>query len=272
MDAALFGQLMVVLDLQLSIADLGNAVDKLRQHERYRNLLLPLDAFALRAELVLSLLPKCCFQRDFALKKQHARDFLQEEFSLEKKQATALANRLLFVLSRLDVDRVHLYSMRRELLEKQSHRCAHCNQLLTCSAEELQRLPLDPFKPYARFPDLLEPEVDHIDAVSLFGGNDEENLQVLCKHCNRGKGNGLGVSPLVARRYAGADISRTLDRDLVTYLGSLVYYGLLHGDRRCSACASKTKPLSIRIRGRGDRSMVVANTRVLCWDCISLGG
>jgi len=268
MDAELFGQVMAVLDLQLTHAQLVSAVDELRRHEPYKHLLLPQDAFALRAELVLSLLPKCCFNRDFALKKQHARAFLQDEFGLGPTQATTLANRLLLVLSRLDVDRVHLYGLRRELLDRQSGRCAHCNQLLNSSEEQLQRLPIDPFKPYGRFPDLLEPEVDHIDPVSLFGGNDTENLQVLCKHCNRGKGNGLGVSPLVARRYAGADISQTIDRDLVTYLGSLVYYGLLHNGRRCSCCSSETNALTVRIRGRGDRAMVVANTRVICTDCL----
>jgi hypothetical protein len=268
MDAALFGQVMAVLDLHLTQDQLVSAVDELRQHEPYRHLLLPQDAFALRAELVLSLLPKCCFHRDFALKKQHARAFLQDEFGLGAKHATALANRLLFVLTRLDVDRVHLYSLRRELLDRQAGRCAHCNQLLYCSQEQLLRLTADPFKPYDRFPDLLEPEVDHIDPVSLFGGNDTENLQVLCKHCNRGKGNGLGVSPLVARRYAGADISQTGDRDLITYLGSLVYYGLLHGGRRCSCCSSATNALTVRIRGRGDRAMVVANTRVVCCECL----
>ena len=268
MDTVIFAQVMAILDLNLMQDELVNAVDELRRHEPYRHLLLPQDAFVLRAELVLSLLPKYCFRHDCALKKQHARAFLQDEFGLGATEATALANRLLWVLTCLDVDRVHLYSLRCELLDRQAGRCAHCNQLLNCSDEHLQRLPVDPFKPYGRFPDLLEPEVDHIDPVSLFGGNHTKNLQVLCKHCNRGKGNGLGVSPLVARRYAGADISQTGDRDLITYLGSLVYYGLLNGGRSCSCCSSATNTLTIRIRGRGDRAMVVANTQVVCCECL----
>ena len=57
--------------------------------------------------------------------------------------------------------------VRKEILESFNYQCAHCG-----SRENLT--------------------IDHILPVSLYGGNEKENLQVLCRSCNSKKGNANG--------------------------------------------------------------------------------
>jgi 5-methylcytosine-specific restriction endonuclease McrA len=112
---------------------------------------------------------------------------------------------VLEVLDDWDARRERVSGHVEELLRRQRGRCAHCGVIIHPSPKPVD--PADPLKPYGESPEeLLAPEVDHIEPISGFGTNELKNLQVLCALCNRGKGDGLGVSLRDEARYAAVPV------------------------------------------------------------------
>ena len=133
------------------------------------------------------------------------RDHLQGDFQRTGPIVEQLARDTAKVLDEWDATRVRVAANAEELLRRQCGRCAHCGVVLWPTPRPHRES--DPFKPYVLAADeLLSPEVDHIEPISGFGTNRSENLQVLCRLCNQGKGDGLGLSVRAEAQYAATSI------------------------------------------------------------------
>lgn len=105
-------------------------------------------------------------------------------------------------------------------------------------------------------------EVDHVEAVSALGTNVVDNLQLLCRLCNRGKADGLGVDVRHEAKFAGT----TIDMVPVSHRARMLYYVIVRDRSRCCACESGTDELTVRpIVPSG--GYLRSNLRALCVDC-----
>jgi hypothetical protein len=133
------------------------------------------------------------------------REYLEQEFGRSGHIVEQLARDVARVLDDWEVSRNRVTGYLEGLLLAQRGRCRHCGVVLF--PRPMTKADRDPYKPYVNAPDeLLVAEVDHIDPVSGFGTNREENLQALCRLCNMGKGDGLGVSLRDEALYAAEPI------------------------------------------------------------------
>jgi hypothetical protein len=260
------------LDLGLTPDRLAPSVAVLRRHPPYASLTEANDCFAIRTALLFDLLPRRCFQDDEPLKRRIAAEHLRSNHGLSDRESAILANLLLLASERLVIDRKTVAGRCRELLRTQHGRCAHCRQSLRIDRESVNHeyFSQDVFKPYAAFPDLLDPEVDHIEPVSLFGSNDVTNLQVVCRLCNSGKGDGQGIRPQLIRACAATLPGSEITPEMKAYLCALVYYTILRSNRCCESCGSGSAVLTIRVCDEDAMGFVPNNVRTVCRDCAGL--
>ena len=181
------------------------------------------------------------------------REFLKTTFRVSR-QLDELSRAVAGVLNSWDEERGSGRGFFESLLRSQGGRCAHCHVSVVSEPGELPcPLPVtyqrqDAYKPLFESPDLLLAEVDHIEPVSKLGGNELKNLQVLCRYCNRGKGDRLGLDTRSEARWAGVpieDIPRA-------HKANLLYYVLDRQERTCFSCCLDTHELTMRkVNARG---------------------
>ena len=121
----------------------------------------------------------------------------------------------------------------------------------------------DAHKPYYHSPEELRSlEVDHIDAVSALGTNAVENLQLLCRLCNWGKGDGLGVEVRAEAQYAGCAIRNVGMR----HRAAMLYYTIERDAGMCGLCSSSSNELTVRpLLDSG--CFVRSNLHAVCVEC-----
>jgi 5-methylcytosine-specific restriction endonuclease McrA len=223
--------------------------------------------YEIRVELVFTLLPKRCLgQRVSTGRKGAARDHLMASHGLPSALATKLGNRLLALADRLAMTRKDVARFRATLSKRQRGLCGHCRQSLTVLAETL---PFDMFKPYRWFPEELDPEVDHVDPVSLFGDNNLDNLTLLCRFCNRGKADGMGFSRRDLRLFSAAPLESPPSKEMLPFIRRLVFYRIGLDSRTCSECGrDDSGPLTVRIVNSAG-TLVLQNVRTMCVPCSS---
>ena len=173
----------------------------------------------------------------------------------------ALARDLAKVLDTFDSEREQVTGHLSYLLKREGPKCRSC--LVRFFDDPKSLLMHDDYKPYFLSPEeLLKPEVDHIEAISALGTNALNNLQLLCRLCNQGKGDGLGLSVREELRNSGLTIKK-MPR---AYRGKLLYYVLLRDGRSCSRCQATTIELTVRpVIEKG--AIVRSNMRAICVDC-----
>jgi hypothetical protein len=190
--------------------------------------------------------------------------FITEHFGIEREEASPLARDVAHTLSVWDEDRASVIANADRLLQRQYHRCAHCGVDFRSAPWTLTTK--DAYKPYheAR-EELLRPEVDHIEAISLLGTNDLANLQVLCRLCNLGKGDGLGISVREELTQARTPIS-LLPRG---YRIRAFYATVLRDKKRCKMCdnSRSNSELTVRLR-HAQGSYVRSNLHTVCVRCV----
>lgn len=137
--------------------------------------------------------------------------------------------------------------------------CCHYDFKLKSSPALTSR---DKFKPYFDSPEeLTSPEIDHIVAISGLGTNDAGNLQLLCRWCNFGKGDGLGVDIRREADNAVADFSE-MQR---SHIANMFYMTLADNDFACEKCRGRNE---LTIRLRDDRhGFLLSNLRSICYPC-----
>ena len=121
---------------------------------------------------------------------------------------------------------------------------------------------LDRFKPYFKSPiELTSPEIDHIVAVSGVGNNGIDNLQLLCRWCNFGKGDGLGVDIRTEAKYAVVEI----DDIPRVHIANMFYMTIADNNFACAPCGCHSE-LTVRLINMR-RGFLLSNLTPTCYQC-----
>lgn len=201
--------------------------------------------------------------------------YLTAEFGMPQEVADDLSSEVATVLRNFQTSRKTVSDKLDAMLLKHSHQCCACHLRMNDSKrreeEEKKGQPgTDAFKPYfhEQGPSIwMSPEVDHIEPVSGFGTNNLENLQLLCRLCNQGKDDGLGVSIAKEARHAHTPIKSVPHGHIVRML----YSRLAIDDFRCQICSSNSNELTVR-KKRNAGPYVLSNLFSVCYRCTDKSG
>jgi hypothetical protein len=176
---------------------------------------------------------------------------------------TQLARRVAVTLADWQEPRGATTSHHRAVWLKSGGRCSSCHYDFTAKNSPAL-LTLDPFKLYYQSPEeLTAPEIDHIVAISGVGTNELANLQLLCRWCNFGKGDGLGVDIRREAEYAALGISE-IPRG---HIASMFYMTLADNDFSCETCRrGQHIELTIRLRD-SQHGFLLSNLVSTCYEC-----
>lgn len=232
--------------------------------------------FELRLRLALHLSPREAIAynpRRVETRSELIRRFLEARHGRTSEEAEQLALDVARVLWAWDEKRESVTGYLRELLRRQGSRCANCRVELSedTSFQVSEKPPItlrccDAFKPYHHLPvELLSPEVDHIEPVSRFGRNTQDNLQALCRLCNFGKGDRLGMDTRLEAKHS-ADAVCEIPHSL---RAKMLYYVLVRDGRRCTLCGDADgAELTIR-KVHSDGGFLRSNLYCVCVGCAS---
>jgi 5-methylcytosine-specific restriction endonuclease McrA len=174
-----------------------------------------------------------------------------------------LARQVALVLDSWDRRRRGAYTYQSLLIRRDGPFCANCHVHFGSGRDVQTLLWRDVFKPYYESPEeLLSPEVDHIQAISALGTNEISNLQLLCRLCNAGKGDGLGVDVRGEALYAGREVASIP----TAHRARMLFYVLDRDAQQCVQCESRDRELTIRpvVSGGG---YVRSNLQSVCVSC-----
>lgn len=175
--------------------------------------------------------------------------YIMEQHGRTEKESEEFARDVIRVLRAWEEERKSVTDHLEELWKRQERKCAHCCVRIYLSTAEMEANPpetqvwKDEYKPYHLAPlELRAPEVDHVEPVSRLGDNRVENLQVLCRLWNAGKGDRLGIDVRSEASNAGASIE-----DIPRHLRlQMLYYVIARSNRKCFVCGSTKNELTIR--------------------------
>jgi 5-methylcytosine-specific restriction endonuclease McrA len=182
-------------------------------------------------------------------------------FERREQEIEQLARDIALTLESWKRQREVVTGHRSFLFKRDGNKCRHCHVSFETGSAAASRH--DQFKPYSESPEeLLAIEVDHIEAISALGTNSVDNLQLLCRLCNFGKGDGLGLDVRQEARFAGwplKDIPRS-------HRASMLYYVVARDERQCRRCDSATTELTVRpiVDGGG---FLRSNLESVCVNC-----
>lgn len=225
----------------------------------------PQALFEVRLRLALHLAPRSAIRYDATNPKPRwklIQDYLVYSLDRDKDASEPLARAIAALLDHWQRERQQVTSHRHFLLRRDGPNCSHCHVRFddTNSRTVLDR---DPFKPYFTSPEeLLSPEVDHIESVSTTGTNQTANLQLLCRLCNAGKGDGLGID----LRQEALNAALPLVEVPAFHFMRLVYYVIARDGRCCTQCESDETELTMR-PFLTDGPLVRSNLRSVCVEC-----
>ena len=190
------------------------------------------------------------------------REHLVSSFDRDRRECEPLAREIATLLDNWERTRDEVTGHRAFLLHRDGPYCQNCHVEFSTTPASL--VSADPFKPYFESPEeLLNIEVDHREAVSGLGTNVVENLQLLCRLCNAGKGDGLGVDVRQEARHAGSTISDVP----VAHRYRMLYTVIDRDGRRCMRCDGASAELTVRLLVTGG-AYVRSNLFTVCYDCI----
>jgi hypothetical protein len=228
--------------------------------------------FELRLRLAMHLCPAEAIAYDRRRpisRKELVKQYIMAQHGRSEDESEELARDVVRVLRAWEEERQAVNEYLEELWMRQERKCAHCNVRLYLSAQEAEanppttQLKYDEYKPYHLAPlELRAPEVDHIEPVARLGDNRLENLQVLCRLCNAGKGDRLGIDVRSEANHAGYPIER-VPRHLRL---QMFYYVVARSNRECINCGSTKSELTIRkVNDAG--GYLRSNLYVVCVRC-----
>ena len=119
-------------------------------------------------------------------------EYISENFGFTDDNSKDIAKAVQRVLDSWSENRSSVTKYKDKLLRRQSNRCNCCNHEF--GTDSLPYINEDKYKPVHEEEDLTRPHVDHIDPVWALGYNRIDNLEVLCKFCNMGKGGSKNMN------------------------------------------------------------------------------
>lgn len=231
---------------------------------------------AVRLRVALSLCPADALthrRSDRVSRLEKIERHLSDEDLVPPEFVGRLADAIDRTLDAWQVQRENVASYREQLLTRDGGRCQSCRVNFdddpSGAASVRHR---DGFKLVWADPGrLLFPTVDHREPVSRFGTNQLENLWLLCRFCNEGKGDG---SPMLLKHEL--DFATMLpwlspeapENTLVAQSGRLVYRVLARYGFACGQCGGQGSELTIR-KERERGLAVLSNLTSVCSDCLA---
>jgi 5-methylcytosine-specific restriction endonuclease McrA len=172
-----------------------------------------------------------------------------------------LSRRIATTLTNWQEQRSATTAHKRQVWKRCKGACSCCHFDFTMR-ESPALIELDPHKPYWDSPEeLTSDELDHTIPVSSVGTNRPENLQLLCRWCNLGKGDGLGVD---IRREAEFS-SFPIDEIPRGHRAAVFYATLSRAGFVCEDCGASAE---LTCRKRVDRvGFTISNMRAVCYEC-----
>jgi|GEM_PF-5139084 len=198
--------------------------------------------------------------------------YLVDNFSMEAGAAEEFSSEVATVLRNWQVSRGVVRDKLEAVLSKSDHTCCACHLKINDQdrlREEKERgeAGTDKYKPYfyGGDPEIwMAPEVDHIEPVSGFGTNNLDNLQLLCRLCNQGKGDALGVS--LDKEAANSHLP--MGKIKHGHVVRMLFSRLDIDDFRCAICSSSENELTVR-KQKNSGPYVLSNLFSVCYDCLS---
>lgn len=192
------------------------------------------------------------------------KEFLVSEYGIREEKARELSRRLGHLwdqwFEERDVSNKKL--MKKEILRKQNHRCKNCKVRLNDETNSKAYNEKDKFKPIHKFDKpQTKAELDHKRPVSNLGGNKMENLQILCRFCNCGKGTSTRVS--ITEQLENT--SSTIEELKPSYRRK-IFYSVTSNKQKCQNCGSSDTELSVDI-DNNKGCYFISNLKVVCVDC-----
>lgn len=238
----------------------------------------PLDyarRFSLRLRIALHFAPIEAIE--FDRKRSQTRwgliqNHLVTAFGFSAEFSAPLARSIAKLLDAWDEERKGgLSEYKRFLLQKQDGKCAYCRvdleseSRIAIEEERVHAGTSDPYKPYFDgdgVQNRMSAAVDHRMAISGYGTNKVDNLQVVCTLCNQGKGNGLPIGIEREFEFAAQPIAVIPEGHRIR-----MFFNRLRMDKFCcSKCGSDERELTVRQR-REKGGYVLTNLQTLCVNC-----
>lgn len=202
---------------------------------------------------------------------------LKKHFNRNDENSTHLANAVVNILEKWDNKRTNVAKYRDKLLKKQGFKCNHCNVKFKLDSKAYiidTVFKKDPYKPYIYkqqnitegYIEYTTPEVDHIKPIRSIGTNDEENLQLLCKLCNRAKSDILTVKTLDEIKYAASGIEEILNNN-PHHIQRMLYFTIQRASGKCQKCGKKNELTMRKIIDDGP--FVRSNLLAVCKKCLA---
>ncbi len=209
-------------------------------------------------------------------------NYIKANFIKNDENAKKLAESVTTVLNNWDIDRDNKYKLyEKDLLIKQNMKCAHCKVPFTFVKGRYEANSIFKncnYKVYKQFETTYTTsEVDHIQPISQTGGNTKENLQVLCKLCNRAKSDLISLKTSNELSYAGFDCAELRKVQStgknpynkgVSHLHKLLYFTILRADKKCELCGEEDTELTMR-KKIVNGPLIRSNLQVICYRCIN---
>lgn len=190
---------------------------------------------------------------------------LAEVLELDEAEVESLARELARTLKLRGEKRVPIPRYESDLLNRDGDSCNACH--IKFEDERARSVVSeDPMKPYyGADPSgpMFVSEIDHIVPISMFGTNHLDNLQLLCKLCNRGKSDGRPPTPQNEYRYC----NKKLDDIPWKHRAGLTYFTLEHANFACEECGTRVAELTAR-KVHEDGNLILSNLRSVCYPCL----
>lgn len=199
------------------------------------------------------------------------RRYIVSEELVPDNLAVQLAQAVDQTLDTWQVQRVNVAAFRSRLLERDGSKCNSCHVDLDQPVDQVETVQTrDPYKLAWVNPERnFEATVDHREPVSKFGTNELDNLWLLCRFCNEGKGDD---SPLLLKHelkfavdlpWKGTDVPGD---DVFAHSSRLAYRVLARQEFRCRYCDSQNRELTFR-KERSSGLAVLSNLVSICVRC-----
>jgi hypothetical protein len=264
--------LIKILDLEQNVEQLETEIEILYSSLPLSRVWNERKLYQMRVEIINSILDINSISSNH-FRRKLAKSF-QQKYGLKVELAVRLANRIESVFNKLQSSRISGFALGKfnSLHTKQHGKCAHCYHNINTEHNTIHPTPKDVFRPYywEDFHDWLDGEIDHVVPISRFGTDVEENLELICKACNQGKGAGLienytNQSNKYLKEYKS--VTSKPSSKFHKFTLPLVYYRILIDNRMCTKCNVEGEPLTIRLFDE-DFLPTVTNVRTLCYGCI----